>query len=198
MGAKVTRDTFRACRRLRASRGREYRDADERGDEPRAIDWKLYARSDRFFVREAERDSPLDIWLLLDASASMGQGDAARPGWSRFDAARALSACVIDVALRQGDRFGVAVVGGHGLRLLPIGAGPRQRDRCLLALQASVAGGQWPDEATLRPIWEHARPRSLVLALADGFDEAGVRLVERLAAEGTPAWVSLTPRRGGA
>ncbi len=37
----------------------QYR-AYEPGDDPRQIDWKLYARSDRFFVREAERDSPLD------------------------------------------------------------------------------------------------------------------------------------------
>ena len=46
----------------------QYR-AYEPGDEPRQIDWKLYARSDRFFVREAERESPLTAWLLVDASA---------------------------------------------------------------------------------------------------------------------------------
>ncbi len=44
----------------------QYR-AYEPGDEPRQIDWKLYARSDRFFVREAERESPLTAWLLVDA-----------------------------------------------------------------------------------------------------------------------------------
>ena len=41
----------------------QYR-AYEPGDEPRQVDWKLYARSDRFFVREAERDSPLTAWIL--------------------------------------------------------------------------------------------------------------------------------------
>ena len=56
----------------------QYR-AYEPGDEPRRIDWKLYARSDRYFVRESERDSPLTIWLVIDASASMAQHDAARP-----------------------------------------------------------------------------------------------------------------------
>ena len=50
----------------------QYR-AYEPGDEPRQIDWKLYARSDRFFVREAERESPLAVWLLVDASASMAR-----------------------------------------------------------------------------------------------------------------------------
>ena len=55
----------------------QYR-AYEPGDEPRQIDWKLYARSDKFFVREAERDSPLTAWVLLDATASMAQTDGAR------------------------------------------------------------------------------------------------------------------------
>ncbi len=45
----------------------QYR-AYEPGDELRQIDWKLYARSDRFFVREAERESPLAVWILIDAS----------------------------------------------------------------------------------------------------------------------------------
>ncbi|MEO8010920.1 MAG: DUF58 domain-containing protein, partial [Dokdonella sp.] len=54
----------------------QYR-AYEQGDEPRRIDWKLYARSDRFFVREFDRDSTLCVWIVIDASASMAQADAA-------------------------------------------------------------------------------------------------------------------------
>src|SRR5690606_24150780 len=107
----------------------------EPGDEPRRIDWKLYARSDRLFVRDAERESQLSVWVLLDTSASMGQADAARPDWSRLDAARALAACIFEVALGQGDPFGLALVGGGGLSLLPPAAGVRQRDRLLLALR---------------------------------------------------------------
>src|SRR6188768_2291727 len=42
----------------------------EQGDEPRRIDWKLYARSDRHYVRESERDSAHTLWLLVDATAS--------------------------------------------------------------------------------------------------------------------------------
>jgi uncharacterized protein (DUF58 family) len=77
----------------------QYR-AYEPGDEPRRIDWKLYARSDRYFVREAERDSPLGVWLLLDATASMRQADQADPARAKFDVAKTLAACVIELALR--------------------------------------------------------------------------------------------------
>lgn len=160
----------------------QYR-AYEPGDEPRQVDWKLYARSDRFFVREAERDSPLDLWLLIDTSASMAQADsAAHPERTRLASACALAACCIELALRQGDRFGIVGIGSHGLQSTPLGTGPRQRDRCLLALSALRASGTWPDEAGLRPVWELARINSLVLSLSDALDDGVPALLERLAA----------------
>jgi uncharacterized protein (DUF58 family) len=159
----------------------QYR-AYEPGDEPRQVDWKLYARSDRFFVREAERESPITLWLLIDATASMNQGDAARPNWSRLDAARSLAACTMEVALRQGDRFGLAFLGGNGLDVVPANAGLRHRDRCLLALRDLRAQGIWPVEKSLRPLWERIAPGSLVLMLGDGFDDNATLFAQRLAA----------------
>ena len=50
----------------------QYR-AYEPGDPLARIDWKLFARSDRYFVREAERESNINVWLVLDASQSMLQ-----------------------------------------------------------------------------------------------------------------------------
>lgn len=159
----------------------QYR-AYEPGDELRQIDWKLYARSDKFFVREAERDSPMTAWLLIDATASMAQEDAARPGWSRLDAARSLAACLIELALRQGDRFGLLVVGGDGLKMVAAGSGPRHRDRCLLELRQLRAQGLWPSEAQLRPVWERIGAGDLAVLLSDGFDDGAISLIVRLAA----------------
>jgi uncharacterized protein (DUF58 family) len=159
----------------------QYR-AYEPGDELRQVDWKLYARSDRYFVREAERDSPLTLWIVIDATASMAQADDVRPAWSRLDAAKALAACAIELALRQGDRFGLAMLGGDGLRVHAADTGPRQRDRCLLALQTIAAHGAWPQESALQPLWERIGTGALVLMIGDGFDEASARLAERLAA----------------
>ena len=159
----------------------QYR-AYEPGDELRQVDWKLYARSDRFFVREAERESPLAVWLLVDATASMTQEDAARPGWSRLDAAKGLCACVAELALRQGDRFGLMALNGTGLRMLAPAAGPRQRDRLLLELHALSARGEWPVGERLRPVWERIGAGDLVVLLSDWFDEGSIALAERLAA----------------
>ncbi len=153
----------------------------EPGDEPRRIDWKLFARSDRYFVRESERDSPLRIWIVVDASASMTQADAARPDYDKLAAARLLAACVIDVAVRQGDRFGLIVLSEAAPRLVEVEAGTRQRDRCLFELERIEAVGVLPDAARQRPLWERVRAGDLVLMLSDFFDDALAELAERLA-----------------
>ena len=159
----------------------QYR-AYEPGDEPRQIDWKLYARSDKFFVRESERDSPLNVWVLIDATASMAQSDAAKPSWTRLQAAKSLAACVIELALKQGDRFGLIAVNDKGLRVVNAGYGLRHRDQCLLALNTIKAEGAWPEESQCRPIWERVSANALVLMLSDDFDEGAVNLLERLSA----------------
>ena len=154
----------------------------EPGDEPRRIDWKLYARSDRFFVREAERDSPLAVWIVLDASASMGQADESRPDWSRLDAARTLAACIAEVALRQGDRVGLVALREDALAFVPAAAGRRQRERLLFDLERLRAQGGVVDEARLRPLWERIAADDLVVVLGDFLDPATATLAARLAA----------------
>lgn len=157
----------------------QYR-AYEPGDEPRRIDWKLYARSDRYFVRESERDSPLTLWLLIDATASMAQRDAARADWTRLDAAKTIAACAIELALRQGDRFGIVALSGVAT-FVPADAGARHRDRCLLELERIACAGRWPDATGSRALWERIRPSSLVLMLSDFFDDAAADLAVRFA-----------------
>lgn len=159
----------------------QYR-AYEPGDEPRRIDWKLFARSDRYFVRESERDSPLTIWIVIDASASMAQCDAAQPEWSKLDAAKTIAACAIELALRQGDRFGLITLAAGGPALIAADAGARHRDRCLLELERIACAGGWPAETALRPLWERVLPSSLVLVLSDFFDDASADLALRFAA----------------
>ena len=158
----------------------QYR-AYEPGDELRQIDWKLYARSDRFFVREAERESPLTVWIVLDATASMAQQDGARPGWSRFDAAKVLAACLAELALKQGDRFGLMALHGDGLHLIAPGHGARQRDRLLLELHALRPQGGFPPAGKIAPLWERIGAGDLVVVLSDWFDDGVAALAERLA-----------------
>jgi uncharacterized protein (DUF58 family) len=159
----------------------QYR-AYEPGDEPRRVDWKLYGRSDRFFVREAVRDSPLTVWLLIDATESMAQADAERPDYSKFAAAKLLAACLSEIAVMQGEPCGLLALSAAGVQLVPPGVGTRHHDRLLVALDRLTCAGAWPGESSLSPVWERIALDSLVVILSDGFDPALPVLVGRLAA----------------
>ncbi len=158
----------------------QYR-AYEPGDEPRRVDWKLYGRSDRFFVREATTDSPLTVWVLVDATASMAQADNRRPGYSKFTEAKLLAACLAEIAIMQGEPVGLIGVGG-ALQLVPPSTGTRQRDRLFVALDGLSCDGAWPSESRLRPLWELIALDSLIVVISDGFDTSLPIVVERLAA----------------
>lgn len=161
----------------------QYR-AYERGDDLRQIDWKLYARSGRFFVRDAERESPVTVWIVLDASASMAQADLKTPDWSRFDAARRLAAALVEIAVNQGDRFGLVVETATGPMVIAPGGGHRQRDRVLMTLAPINPDGvaRWDRDVGL--YGERFGANDVILILSDGFDEACVETAERLAMSG--------------
>jgi uncharacterized protein (DUF58 family) len=158
----------------------QYR-AYEHGDEPRHIDWKLYARSDRYFVREAQSEAGLAVWVVLDCSASMLQADVATPERAKFGAARALAAATVEIALRQGDRFGLLCVGDGALEWVPLGRGARHRDRCALALIRRECRGGWPPLKALRAAWSRIDAAAVVVAIGDGFDPVSTEFALQLA-----------------
>lgn len=161
----------------------QYR-AYEPGDDLRQVDWKLVARSDRFFVREAERDSPLQLMLLIDTSASMSQADPGQSAPTRLDLACRLAACAAELALRQNERFGLATLGQRAAPPVSAGGGARHRDRIAHALRRLTAQGAEINEPALRPLWPAIPAGAVVMLFSDGFDEALLRFAERLAATG--------------
>jgi uncharacterized protein (DUF58 family) len=131
-------------------------------------------------VREAERDSALDVWLLLDCTASMGQGDAVAPERSRMRVAQTLAAALVELAWRQGDRLGLLRLGDGRLSMMPAGMGSSMRDRCGLALESTRAQGAWPAASALAPIYAAIQQQALVIVLSDCFEPALLSLVEKL------------------
>src|SRR5215207_1564843 len=90
------------------------------GDDPKRIDWRLLARSDRAYIRLAEDRSVVATLIVVDATASMAFPPRTLRKWkSACDLAIALAA----VAHASRDPVGLAIVGGNGVRNLP----PRAR-----------------------------------------------------------------------
>jgi len=140
------------------------------GDEWRRVDWKLLARADRYYVREAERDSHVAVWLLLDASASMAEPSRSIEGLDKLAYARTLLACVAAIAQRQGDAFGLATLADGRVHFLPAARGPRQLQRVLAQLTRTQAAGALPDAAALRSGLRFAGAPALVFAATDFLD----------------------------
>ncbi|MCG2584831.1 DUF58 domain-containing protein [Massilia sp. TS11] len=141
------------------------------GDEWRRVDWKLLARADRYYVREAERDSHVAVWLWLDASASMAEASHHSKQVDKLWFARTVLACVAAIAQRQGDAFGLVVCGAGRVQFVPAARGPRQMQRVLAALSRVRPEGALPDEATLRASLHFARAPSMIFAVSDFLEQ---------------------------
>ena len=137
------------------------------GDEWRRVDWKLLGRADRYYVREAERDSHVATWLWLDATASMSEASHATPHLDKLWYARTMLACLAAIAQRQGDAFGLVVCTDGRFDFTPAARGPRQLQRVLAQLARATALGVMPDAATLRAKLHFARAPSLLFAAGD-------------------------------
>lgn len=134
------------------------------GDDPKHIDWKLYARSDRYFVRESEIETAVTVRVILDATASMRHADTTGPGAGlrKFDAARLLAAALAYLTQAQGDLIGLHAVSGAGVVSVQPGIQRQPFERVVRALEKLEPAGRWP-----------ADPRPLVAALTAGARAAG-------------------------
>ena len=93
------------------------------GDDPRQLDWKVYGRSDKLYLKQYRQETNLDLLLLVDCSGSMGyagpeattkkqngRGEpAVKPRWSKWDHAATVAAALARLALRQQDRVGLTL-----------------------------------------------------------------------------------------
>ena len=140
------------------------------GDDWRRVDWKLMARADRYYVREAERDSHVAVWLWLDASASMAEPSHSVEGLDKLWFARTVLACVAAIAQRQGDAFGLVVCAGEQIRVTQPARGPGQLRRVLALLERQRPEGGAPGEAAVRASLHFSRSPSLVFAVSDFLD----------------------------
>ena len=140
----------------------------EPGDPLSRIDWKLFARSDRYFVREAERESEIAMWFVLDASASMNLASESRPGaWTKFEYARHLLATLSYIGQQQGDHVGMLALSGDQQHLLPPASGERHWHRLLKQLIAIKSGECFPDPGQIKSAIQRVQKTGLVFIISD-------------------------------
>jgi uncharacterized protein (DUF58 family) len=146
---------------------REYRPYNP-GDDVRYVDWRVYARTDRYYVKRFEEETDLNCYLLLDTSASM----AYKPGaLSKFDYARFLAASLGHLMMRQHDRVSLLSVSDRARLALPPGGGPRHFQSFLHRLDAAIAGGRSDMKSALLRVAEVLPRKGMVILISDLYDE---------------------------
>ncbi len=145
------------------------------GDELRRIDWKLFGRQDRYFVKEYEAETNLRAHLVVDASASMAYAGAG--GVSKFEYAATLAASLAYLMLLQRDAVGLVLLGPGGLRLLPPRAQPHHLHALIAELETTRPGGAADVRGALTELAGGLRRRGLCILISDLLDEpAGLDL----------------------
>jgi uncharacterized protein (DUF58 family) len=136
------------------------------GDDIRLIDWKLFARSDRFYVKEFEADTNTNCTILLDVSRSMQFG---RDSISKLDYGRYLSACLAYFAHKQRDRVGFATFDSEVVHYVPPAA--KHLEEVLRAIDRIEPGGEGRLKAPLQRLAGRMRRRSIVVLISDFYEE---------------------------
>ncbi len=134
------------------------------GDEPRHIDWKLWARSDRYFVKLYEEETNVRAYFLMDASGSMEYRSGAM---SKYDYGATLAASLARLLLLQQDAVGLTVFGERVRTELPPSAIPAGLGAFCSVLEGATPGGRTDLGALLHGVAGRLRKRGLVVLVSD-------------------------------
>ena len=136
------------------------------GDDIRRVDWKLFGRADRFYIKEYEADSNANFAVLLDVSKSMGFGSH---GITKLDYGRILAGCLTYLVHRQRDRVGFVAFDSDIVEFVPPSA--KHMDvtlHVLDRLQPSRPGQLGPP---LKKLAEHFARRGVLVLISDFYED---------------------------
>ena len=137
------------------------------GDDLSTIDWKVYARSDRFYVKKFEEETNLDCYLLLDISASMGYGSRI----TKIRYASMLAASLAYLMNRQRDAVGLTTFDDSIVSMLPPSARPGHLRSILLTLDGMALGHKTDVSKPLHLLADGIAKRGMVVLISDLLDD---------------------------
>ncbi|MFN7735118.1 MAG: DUF58 domain-containing protein [Pirellula sp.] len=141
----------------------EYRPFSE-GDDPRSIDWKLYARSDRYYIKKFEDETNRRCYLVVDQSKSMEYRSIA---YSKLDYARTLAATLAFHLSQQRDAVGMVTFDSEIADVLTARFRTGQLKRLLSLLERKPSGDRTDLRGPLSQVAELVRQRSLMIVISD-------------------------------
>jgi uncharacterized protein (DUF58 family) len=140
------------------------------GDDLRWLDWKMYGRSDRYYIRESEVETSISVRFLIDASGSMNHADG---GITKIDYARYMAASLAYLANLQGDAIGLYVFNEDGLFSLASRQDFQHLARLFHQLEGINAGGKFTKPIHYKDLYSGSGKRELLVFITDLHEQNG-------------------------
>ncbi len=138
------------------------------GDDLATIDWKVYARSDRHYIKKFEEETNLGCHIMLDVSASMAYGS---PGMTKLEYGSCLAASLAYLMNRQRDAVGLTAFDDGIVTMLPASARPGHLRGVLVTLDRLTIGKQTNVSKPLQQLAESLSKRGMVVLISDLLDD---------------------------
>jgi uncharacterized protein (DUF58 family) len=150
----------------------------EPGDDLRMLDWKMYARSGRYYIRQADIETNITVKFMLDASHSMMYTEG---GLSKFQYAKVMIAALAYLARKQSDAFGLYTVNEKEITQIQPRFEQQQYLRFLYALATVKSEGTWRKGNGLEHLYDH-HGKEMIIFITDLYDENDdlLRFITRL------------------
>ena len=154
------------------------------GDDIRHVDWKVFAKTDKIYLKQYVEETNLHLICVVDASESMGYGSigSGKDRWTKYDHATAVAAALSYMAVQQQDSVGLAIFDNELKRFFKPSNSPAQWKLITHELQIVPRLKKTGTGRVLEQLAEKLNHRSLIVLLSDFFDDSeaiskGMRLL---------------------
>jgi len=140
------------------------------GDDPRYLDWKVYGRTDRLYVREFREETNLKAYIILDASNSMNY--SWKPDtFTKFEYAQCLAGCLSYIMMKQNDATGLIVFDSDIKRFIKPSSTRAHFHFLIENIENLIPGNDTNIGDVLHKMANHIKRRSLIILISDLFDD---------------------------
>jgi uncharacterized protein (DUF58 family) len=144
------------------------------GDDIRHVDWKVFGKTDKIYLKQYLEETNLHLICVVDASESMGYGSVTAPTgelWTKYDHATAIAAALAYMAIQQQDSVGLAIFDQALARYFKPSNAPAQWKMVVNELQLVPKWNKTNTGKILDQLAEKLHHRSLIVLLSDFFDD---------------------------
>lgn len=135
-----------------------------RGDDLRHLDWKVWSKTDRYYIKQYESETNLRATFVIDVSESMSYG---RTGWNKAEAANTIAGCLAYLSLRQHDTVGLISFDADVRQVVPARSSLTHLDALVRGLHVSRPKEKTDVERICRRVAEVTPARGLIVIVSD-------------------------------